>query len=99
MLGDLRVTAAMALGESHDPLDASRCLAGIPFEQIVDDSAGTAIDREELDAHRPPGVVAAPHDPGLLEHPDENARVVVAGRQLGRIDGAAEVADRAVDAP
>ena len=37
---------------------------------------------EQLDLHHPPRVVAAAHDARLLEHPDEDARVVVAGREL-----------------
>ena len=99
MLGDLGVAARGALGEPHDPLDPRGRLAGVAREQVVDDRSGAGVDREQLDPHRPARVVAAPHEASLLEHPDEHARVVVAGRQLRRVDGAAGVADRAVHAP
>ena len=99
MLGHLRVAALGALGKSHDPLHPGGRLAGITRKQVVDDRSGAGVDREQLDPHRPAGVVAAPHDPCLLEHADEDARVVVAGRQLRRVDGAAEIADRPVHAP
>ena len=88
MLGDLRVAAAVALGETDDALDARLGLACVANEKVVDDRTGSGVDSEELDPHRPSRVVAAAHDAGLLEHPDENARVVVACWELLGVDGA-----------
>ena len=97
MLGDLGMPAAAALGEGDDALDASVGLAGVPLEQIVDDGACVRPDLGEVDLHQPAGVVTAAHDPGLLEHADEHARVVIARGELRRIDAAAVVSDRSVD--
>ena len=97
MLRHLRVATPVALGKPHDALDAGLGLTGVALEEIVDDGAGPGVEWKELDAHGAAGVVAAPHDAGLLEHADEHARIVVAGGDLPGIDDAAEVADGAVD--
>ena len=82
MLGDLQVPAAVGLGETDDALHPRLGLACVANEKVVDDRTGSRIHSEELDPHRPSRVVAAAHDAGLLEHPDEDARIVIASWEL-----------------
>ncbi len=57
--------------------------------------------RKQLDAHAPAFVVAARHELGLLEHPDEHAWIALGrgGRELVRVDAAPRLAQRAVHRP
>ncbi len=101
MLRDLQVAATARVGEGHDALDPRGGLAREAREQAVDGAGGVALDGKELDAHRAARVVAPADDVGLLEHPDENARVVVVAERLRDERGvrdAAVVAQNAVDA-
>ncbi len=73
-------------------------LARIAREEVVDDRSGPGLGAQQLDPHRAPGVISASDDSGLLEHPHEYAWIVVARRDLHRVDRAAELADGTVDA-
>ena len=101
MLGHLEMAAARRVGERDDPLDARRRLVRQPVEQAVDDRSRAVLDRQQLDAHRTSRVVAAPDDARLLQHPDEDTRIAVVPDRGGDgfgVDGAAAVAQHAVDA-
>ncbi len=67
------------------------------FEELLDDGSGLRADGRELDLHHPARVVSAADDARLLEHPDEDAGIVVSGREPGRVDGTSLRAHRAVD--
>ena len=84
MLDDLEVAAALDVRERDDPLDARGRLACVSVEHHLELATGVRGERKELDPHRAACVVPAPHDAGLLEHPDEHARVV------GAADGVVE---------
>ncbi len=99
MLRDLKMAAARRVGERDDALDARRGLTGVAVEHRVHDAAGAALDGEDLDAHRASDVVATPHDPRLLEHSDEHARIVIVThrlRECAGFDDAAALPDDAV---
>ncbi len=99
MLGDLRVAAPSRLGERHDPLDARDRLTCGALEELVEDGPGLGPDVGQLDLHHPARVVPATDDARLLEHPDQDARIVIPGRQEGGVDDATLGANRPVDAP
>ena len=95
-----RVPAARVLGEGDHELgpalgdEASACEKRFDPICSVDGRLGY------VDAHPPP-LVEPPHDePGLLEHPDEDADVPLrrGGGELVGVDAPGRSAQRAVDA-
>ena len=102
VLRHLPVPARARLGEADEPVGPRQRLLLVAGEEAVDPLRGVGGRVGHLDLHRPPGVEAALHEPDLLQHPDEDARIGFAAELLRqhlpppaqpRVDGA-KIGDR-----
>ena len=84
MLCHLAVPADARLGEADEPVGPRQRLLLVAGEEAVDPLRRVGGRVGHLDLHRPAGVEAAPHEPDLLQHPDEDARIGFVAQLLGQ---------------
>ena len=84
VLGDLAVPAAARLGEADEAVGAGQRLPLVASEERIDSRSRVGRRVGHLDLHRTAGVEAAAHEPDLLEHADEHARVGLVAELLRR---------------
>ncbi len=75
MLCHLTVPADARLGEADEPVGASQRFLLVAGEETVDPLRRVGRRIGHLDLHRPARVEAALHEPDLLQHPDQDARI------------------------